>query len=258
MFGTRSIPEDLDALREAVAPESIVLDADRDFETLPPMAVEDLGLVVDDLDPVSYPAAWFPDDVPETVRRRATGDLTLGLPGDGSVVWTGQTDPPVVVVKPRTAGSPTDFVDFLIAEALVAVGGPVPEDPLAFFTDGYADLAAAVPFGPAETYRLAAALYDGYCNLNARPTFREWGDEYGRLGAAWTDAGDRFTERVDGLPAALARGRTTIPEATEIACSALKHDIDVPAPFDALDTGIYGDRGAPFAVEWARRVTDAA
>jgi len=62
---------------------------------------------------------------------------------------------------------------------------------------------------------------------------------------------------VGDLPAAMASGSTTFPEAAELACSALKHAIEVPAPFAALDADVYRDRGAEYAVRWTERTLDS-
>jgi len=55
----------------------------------------------------------------------------------------------------------------------------------------------------------------------------------------------------------VARGETTFPAATELACSAIKHDLDLPAPFAALDTLAYRDHGAEYAVRWAEKTVAA-
>ncbi|MFB6101175.1 MAG: hypothetical protein ABEJ73_01250 [Haloplanus sp.] len=251
MFERRSLPEDLDAVRASHAPESLVLDVDTDFETLPPATAEDLGLLVDALDPASYPAAWVPDDAPRPLHRYAGSDFTIGLPGDGTVTWTRQTDPPTVLVKARAEGTPDEFLDFLIAEALVEVGLDVPESFLPFFGSHYPDLDAAIPLDPASVYQIAAALYDGWLGRQTRPIFADWADESPRLHDAWIDAGDRLRGRVEGLPGAVARGETAFPDATELACAAIKHGLDLPAPFEALDTTAYVDYGAEYAVRWA-------
>ncbi|MFB6156748.1 MAG: hypothetical protein ABEJ34_02775 [Haloferacaceae archaeon] len=253
MFDRRSLPDDLAAVREHHAPEAVVLDVDRDFETLPPAAAEDLGLLVDALDPAAHPEEWLPGDVPAPLRRYAGPDFTVGMPGDGTVFWTRQTVPPAVLVKYRARGTPEDFRDFLIAEALVEVGLGVDEHFLPFFAERYPDLAAATPLGPADTYQLAAALHDAWIGLRSRETFAEWPADRPRLGAAWRDAGDRLVDRLDRLPGLVARGETSFAEATEFACSAIKHGHDLPAPFAALDTAAYRDHGASYAVRWAEK-----
>jgi hypothetical protein len=251
MFERRSLPVDLDAVRDRHAPDCLVLDADSDFETLPPATAEDLGLLVDALDPATYPAEWVPDDAPRPLHRYAGSDFTIGLPGDGTVTWTRQTDPPTVLVKARAAGTPDDFLDFLIAEAFVQVGLDVPESFLPFFGETYPDLDAAIPLSPASVYQIAAALYDGWLGLRTRPTFADWADDSPRLHDAWVDAGDSLHDRVDGLPGAVARGETDFADATELACSAIKHGLDLPAPFAALDTTAYVEYGPEYAVRWA-------
>ncbi|RCU47122.1 hypothetical protein DU504_07300 [Haloplanus salinus] len=253
MFERRSLSGELAAIRAAHAPDVIILDVDSDFETLPPAAAEDLGLLVDALDPATYPAEWVPDDAPRPLRRYAGSAFTIGLPGDGTVTWTRQTDPPVVFCKARAEGTPDAFLDLLIAEALVQVGLDAPEAFLPFFADHYPDLDAAVPLDPASVYQIGAALYDGWLGLRTRPTFEAWAEEYPSLHDAWVDAGDRLRDRVAGLPGAVARGETEFPDATELACAAIKHGLDLPAPFAALDTAAYVDYGADYAVRWARK-----
>jgi hypothetical protein len=253
MFGERELPDDVAAVRDDHAPGAVVLDTEGDFETLPPDAAETLGLFVDSLDPASFPSAWLPSDAPEVLRRYASGTFTVGTPGDGGVTWTAQTSPPVVLVKPRTQGSPEAFLDFLVAEALVEAGLGVPEQFLAFFGERYAELAAATPLSPTDTYQLAAALYDAYVGLTTRETFREWPETRPRLGEAWRDAGERLQPRLDGLSGEVATGETAFPAAAELACSGVKHGCDLPTPFGALDTEAYRQSGAEYAVVWARK-----
>jgi hypothetical protein len=253
MFERRALPGDLAAVREAHAPDALVLDVDRDFETLPPAAAEDLGLLVDALDPAAYPADWMPDDAPAALHRYAGPDFTVGMPGDGTVVWTRQTVPPTVLVKARAAGTPGDFLDFLVAEALVQVGLDVPEHALPFFDGRYRDLDAAVGRGPAATYQVAVALYDAWLGLGVRDVADGWEADHPRLHAAWVDAGERLTDRLDALPRLVARGEMSFPAATEFACGAVRHGPDLPAPFAALDTAAYAEHGATYAVAWAER-----
>jgi len=281
MFAERALPADVAAVRAAHAPDALVLDVERDFETLDPAAAEDLGLLVDALDPHSYPETWLPEDVPALLDRYAGSDFTIGAPGDGSVVWTRQTEPPTVLVKPRVEGSPEDFVDFLVAAALVEAGLDVPvpgvvdddgeevggvnppapacppEHFLGFFREHYPDLATATPLAPAGTYQLAAALYDAWLGLHARESFAGWLENRPRLGAAWQDAGDRLEGRLDGLAGEVARGETEFPTAAELACSAVQHGLELPAPYGALDTAAYRGRGAPYAVTWAEKTFEA-
>lgn len=261
MFTERSLPADLAAVRERTARDALVLDVDRDFETLPPAVAEDLGLLVDRLDPVSYPVAWLPDDAPTPLERLAGATLTVGTPGDGTVATTRQTDPPVVLVKQRAEGTPDDFLDHLIADALVRLGVDAPEHALGFFGEDYRRLDAAVRAdgdgSPADTYQIAVALLDAWLGRHTRPVVAEWDDEFPRLHAAWVDAGERLTDRLSALPGAVARGETTFPAATEYACNAVRHGLDLPAPFSALDTAAYRDHGAAFAVEWVERTYGA-
>ena len=253
MFSERSLPEDVAAIREAHAPDALVLDADSDFETLSPERAEDLGLLVESLDPLAYPTEWLPEDAPQLLRRFASTDFTVGMPGDGSVAWTRQTVPPVAFVKARVQGSPDDFVDFLVAEALVEIGTELPEHFLGFFEGRYVELAAALPFDSGSVYQIAAALYDAYLGLHTRETFAGWDGDHSRLFDAWRDAGERIEPRLEGLPSAMARDETDFADAAEFACAAVKHGLDLPAPFAALDTKAYRDHGAPYAVKWAQK-----
>lgn len=249
-FERRDLSPAVAAVREDHAPGAIVLDSGTDFETLDPARAEELGLIVDAIDPLSYPAEWFPADAPEVLERHAAESFTVGIPGDGSVTWTRQTTPPVVIVKPRVAGSPESFVDFLVAEALVEVGLDGPESFPGFFGERYGDLAAATDLDPADTYQLAAALFSAWLGLHTRETFSAW---EGDLGAAWTDAGERLAPRIDDLPAEIARGNTAFPAAAELACSGIKHGLSLPAPFSALDSAAYREQGVDYAVTWAQK-----
>ena len=253
MFDTRSLPEDVADVCDRHAPDALVLNASSDFETLPPAVAEDLGLLVESLAPATYPSEWVPDDAPRPLHRYAGRDFTVGMPGDGTVTWTRQTVPPVVLVKKRAEGTPDDFLDFLLAEALVQVGLDVPEQFLPFFGERDRDLDDAVPLSPANTYQIAAALYEGWVGLQTRPVFADWDGEHPRLYDAWEDAGSRLTGRLDDLPGAVARGETEFSDATEFACSAMKHGLDLPAPFAALDTQAYVEYGPEYAVEWAEK-----
>lgn len=257
MFERRTLPDDLAALRDEHTPETPVLDVDRDFETLRPAAAEDLGLFVDALDPASYPAEWLPDDAPAVLQRYAGPDFTVGMPGDGTVAWTRQTDPPVVLVKARARGTPEDFRDFLVAEALVEVGSGADEHFLPFFGETYPDLDDAVGLDPNSVYQIAAALHDAWVGLGTRETFADWAGEHDRLSDAWLDAGERLEGRLGGLAREVALGETDFADATELACSAVKHALEPPPPFVALDTQAYRERGAPFAVRWAEKTFEA-
>lgn len=253
MFERRDLPQSLQSVRTAHAPGAVVLDAARDFETLDPAVAESLGPVVDGLDPAPYPADWLPPDAPQELVGYADAEFVVGLPGDGGVVWTTQTVPPTVIVKPRLQGSPDAFVDFLLAEAMVEAGLAVPERFLGFFGDRYRELAAAVPLDPADTYQLAAALYDAHVGLRTRGVFAGWADDLPRLHEAWREAGEHLAPRLDALAREMATGRTEFAAAAELACNAIKHDLDLPPPFAALDTAAYREYGADYAVEWAAR-----
>ncbi|MFB6120911.1 MAG: hypothetical protein ABEJ68_07340 [Halobacteriaceae archaeon] len=256
MFSDRDLPPDVAAVRAAHAPDAAILDSDGDFETLPPAARDELATRADALDPVTYDQSWLPPDAPELLARFAGSDLTIGMPGDGAVAWTTQTAPPTVIVKPRIEGSPEDFVDFLVAEALVEVGADVPEQFLGLFGAQYRDFADALDAAPGTTYQVAAAVCDAYRGLHTRPVFSEWGGDHDRLFAAWSDAGSRLQPRLDGLMRAVARGDTDFGDAAELACAGVKHGLDVPAPFDALDVDAFRDHGADYAVRWAEKVRD--
>jgi hypothetical protein len=280
MFSERPLDGEVATVRDREAPDAIVLDADRDFETLDPAVAEDLLLLTDSVDPLSYPAEWVPADAPEPLQRLASSTFTVGMPGDGGVAWTGsadhgkgepaasgevrparhgQTDPPVVLVKPRLEGSPEDFVEFLIAEALVEVGLGLPEHFLGFFGERYPDLADAVDgrLDPASTYQLAAALFDAYVGLHTRDVFADWKGDLDGLHAAWADAGKRLQPRLSGLSEEVTTGQTDFAAAAELACSALKHDREPPTPFGALDTAAYREHGAEYAVTWAAKTVES-
>jgi hypothetical protein len=255
MFGERTLADPVAEVRATHAPEALVLDCERNFETLPPEQAEELGLVVDSLAPASAPAEWLPPDAPEVLKRYAGDAFTVGAPGDGSVVWTRQTDPPVVLCKPILADSPAEFALFLVAEALVELSLAGEEHFLGFFGERYPDFAAAAsPLGPVGTYQLAAACHDAHVGLTTRNVFADFD---GPLFDAWLDTGDRLEKRLDQLPEALARGQIAFGDAAELACSGVKHALELPAPFDALDAGVYQSSGADYAVEWADRAVEA-
>lgn len=257
MFTERALAPAVERLHRELTPQVLVLDVDRDFETLPPAVAEELGLLVDSLDPASYPGSWLPENAPAQLEAYASGQFTIGLPGDGTVVWTRQTDPPTVLVKARADGTPEEFRSFLLAEALVKITAGVPESFLPFFGDRYPDLDAALDLDGASTYQVAMALFDAWVGLHTREAFRAWAGGHEELHEAWADAGDRLVDRIDGLPGAVARGETDFPTATELACSAVKHGLDLPAPFAALDTLAYRDHGAEYAVRWTEKTIDA-
>jgi hypothetical protein len=253
VFEPRALDGELAAVREAHAPDALVLDCARDFETLDPAVAESLGPLVDGLSPLSYPEEWLPSDAPDALRQYASGAFTVGSPGDGGVAWTRQTTPPTVLVKPRLGGSPERFVDFLLAAALVEVGLDRPEQFLGFFEARYPELDAAVALDPAATYQLAVALYEAFLGLHTREVFRDWAGAHPRLHGAWRDAGERLEPRLADLPGELARDETAFAAAAELACSAVKHGLDLPVPFGALDTLAYRDGGPVYAVRWAEK-----
>ncbi|GGJ07223.1 hypothetical protein GCM10008995_16350 [Halobellus salinus] len=253
MFDRRDLNDDVATVRDEHAPDAVVLDVAADFETIPPAAAEDLGLFVDGLTPMSHPTEWLPEDAPSALVTYAGTDFTVGMPGDGTVVWTRQTTPPAVLVKKRADGTPTDFLRFLLAEAFVQVGTGAPEQFLPFFADAYRDLDAAVPLGPSDVYQIATALYDAWVGLQTREQFRAWEATNPRLFDAWNDAGSRLQGRLTTLPEAVARGSASFPEATEYACSAVKHGLELPAPFAALDTQAFVEYGPEYGVQWAEK-----
>lgn len=257
MFEPRELSGELASVRDEHAPGALVLDSESDFETLPPSVAESLLAVVDDLEPLAYEASWVPAAAPETLERLAGEAFTLGAPGDGGVAWTRQTDPPAVFVKPRLEGSPAAFVDLLIAEALVEVGTGLPEQFLGFFEASYADLQRAVPLEGSNTYQLAVALFDAYTGLFTRDVFEAWADPYPELYDQWVEAGERLAPRLSSLEADLSAGRTAFPEAAELACSGVKHGLDLPSPFSALDDDAYREHGPAFAIRWAEKTFDA-
>lgn len=253
MFDERNLTASLAAVRDEHAPDAVTFDCEADFETLPPAGLEELLDRVDLSEPTTYDFEWLPEDAPDVLARLAGPDLVIGTPGDGSVAWTRQTDPPVVLVKARVRGSPESYVDFLLGEAFVELGLGLPEHFLGYFQERYRDLDAAVPLPPADTYQIANALYDGFLGLHTREEFATWGEDYPDLADAWRDAGDRLEPRLSTLSSEVSAGRTSFAAATEIACGALKHAVEVPSPFAALDTLAYRDHGAPFAVRWAEK-----
>lgn len=259
MFTERDLPDNLAAAREAYAPETIVLQTDRDFESLEPAQAEELGLLVDSLDPTSYPDDWLPPNSPELLERYAGSDFLVGMPGDGGISWTRQTDPPIVFVKPRLEGSPNEFVAFLIAEAFVQLSLGTHEHCLAFFGDDYPDLVAAAEtlLSPAGAYQLANALHDAYVGLQTRELFGDWAEDYPELFDAWHDAGKRLEPRLDELPTMLNSGRVSMGDAAELACAAIKHNVEIPSPFGPLDSEAYLTYGPEFAVQWTERTFDA-
>ena len=257
MFDERPLDGELDELRTRHAPDALVFDVEGDFETLPPSVSENLLAVVDGINPLGYEASWVPEDAPETLHRVASDEFTIGAPGDGGVAWTRQTDPPVVLVKPRLEGSTEGFIDLLIAEALVEVGLESPEQFLGFFRTHYRDLTEATPLSSADTYQLAVALFTAFVGRSTRPIFAGWDDDFPELHAEWINTGEQLEPRLAELSEDIALGRTEFSDAAELACNALKHDIEIPTPFDALDTAAYDQYGPEFAVQWAETTFDA-
>lgn len=259
MFSERSLSPTLTAVRERYAPASTVLDVDQDFETLPPAVAEDLGLLAETIEPASYPAEWLPDEAPAALEGYAGPAFTIGMPDNGTVVWTRQTEPPTVLLKKRAEGTPDTFLEFLLAEAFVQIGCEVPEHFLPFFGPQYAELAEATGLGPADVYQIAAALFDGWVGLQTREAFSSWGDdpEFEPLYETWVDAGQRLGGRLDDLSRSVAHSEMTFPEATEYACSAIKHDLELPTPFSALATDAYREYGAEYGVKWADKTVSS-
>ncbi len=257
MFDRRQLSGEPNAIRDEHAPNAIVFDVRRDFETLPSAVAENLLAVVSSVDPISYDEASIPRDAPKTIRRLASESLTIGAPGDGGICWTRQTTPPVVFVKPRLAGSPEGFVRFLVAEALAEVGLDCPEHFLGYLEAAYPALADSVPLSPGETYQLAAALHTAYVGLHTRDAFADWDETSPTLYAEWVDAGERLEPRLSGLSRDVAVGRTTFADAAELACSAVKHDVELPKPFDALDAAADREHGSAFALRWAEKTFEA-
>ena len=299
MFSIRPLDDTLESVRETHAPNSPVIDVDADFETLPPAVAEDLGLFVDGLSPASFPVEWLPDSAPDLLGTYAGSTFTIGLPGDGTVARTTQTDPQSVLVKRRAEGTPDEFLAFLIADRLVQIGvepapGSLPEQPresptggtqelseespstarlpesfLPFFGERYRDLDAAIRrpdpdtgasttgMGPSDVFQIANALFDAWVGLYTREEFAAWDETHPQLYDAWVDTGERLEGRLDELAGEVAHGETTFAAATEYACSAVRHGLELPAPFAALDTAAYRDRGAAYAVRWAEKTVAA-
>jgi len=108
---------------------------------------------------------------------------------------------------------------------------------------------------PVETYQLAVACYDAYLGLQTRDVFGAWEWESDLL-HAWLDAGQRLDPRLNNLTTAMAQGKLSFTEAAELACSAIKHAGEIPAPFSALDAKAYLDHGPEYAIEWAERTVE--
>ena len=254
MFAHRDLSTDLIGVRDEHAPGAVVLDTERDFETLQPAVAENLLPIVDRLELLDYDGSWVPPGSPDVLHRLVSDEFTIGAPGDGGVAWTRQTVPPTVFVKPRLKGSPAGFVDFLIAEALVEVGLGVPEHFLGFFTDSYPHFVDAVPLSPSDTYQVAAAIFRAHVGLSTREVFADWDGTNPDLYEEWLDAGERLGPRLGSLSDDVTSGRTRFADAAELACNAVKHDLEIPSPFSALDSDAYREHGARFAVSWAEEV----
>lgn len=249
MFAARDLSDDLAALRDEHAPSARVVETEQEFETMPTDWLFELAIVTDELQPLAYPADWLPDDATSAARRTTDRDPAIGMPDDGSVTWTRQTEPPMVFIKPRAAGLPDEFCDFLIGEALVELGAAYPETPVCFFRERYRSVQSAVG-SPTVAYQLAAALRTGWIGRETRTIFTEWADPYPGLHAGWVDAGDRLRDRVESIPTLLNTGEIAFGDATELACSAIKHDLALPAPFAAIDVEAYSEQGPEFAERW--------
>ncbi|MGM0605428.1 MAG: DUF7089 family protein [Halobacteriota archaeon] len=256
MISERPLTSDLEAVRAEYAPNALTFDLKTDSETLAPAVTAELGVVVESLDPATYPRSWLPDDAPSILRRYAGSEFTIGMPGDGTVIWTRQTEPPCVFAKYRARGTPEAFLEFLLAEAYVQLSSGVPEHFLPFFGSRYRSLREASGLSPGETYQLAAALFDGWVGLHTREEFVHWADRHPSLWDAWRDAGDRLAGGLDDLSGDVARGERRFAAAAEYACAAIKHDLDLPAPFAALDTAAYREHGSEYAVRWTEKTFD--
>lgn len=256
MFSEYELGDDLRDLSESHGCDVRVVTAERDFEILPEEGLYEIALITEEISPTPASADWLSAESPSALTRLTKNDIAVGLPGDGGVTWTAQTTPALIIVKPRLTGAPSDFIDFLVAEAILQLARGHPEHLLAFFGDNYRSLERAVNDDTDLAYRLAVSLFMGWQGLDTRPTFQTWENEYPRLGEAWSSAGDHLEDRVNALPALMADGSLGFGAATELACSALKHDLSLPAPFRALDVTAFRDHGARFAVTWAERTYD--
>jgi len=120
-------------------------------------------------------------------------------------------------------------------------------------------LADVTGLGPADVYQMAAALFDGWVGLQTREEFISWEttSEFEPLYETWVDAGQRLDGRLSDLSRSVAHGEMSFPEATEYACSAIKHDLDIPTPFSALDTDAYREYGGEYAVTWADKTVSS-
>lgn len=255
MFAARDCSADVRALSEEVLAEGLIVDCAREFDVLSEELLYELALFTHDIDALSYSDDWIPDDAPAPIARLARPNPVVGRPGQGSVTWTRQFNPPLVIVKPRGRELPASFLDFLLAEALLVCSLELPEHPLGFFTDRYPTLQTMVG-DPDSAMRFANALYAAWVGLSIRPRFEAWADNHPALHAAWRNAGRLLSERVVELPELQARGEIDLLTATELASSALKHGHELPAPFDALDVDAFRTEGADYALRWLERTID--
>jgi len=254
MLSERSLSGALAAVRSARTPDAIVLDAERDFETLSPEGLSELREYVEGPTPHPAEADWLPEEAPELLGVLVGPDPVVGMPGDGAVAWTPRTDPPVVIVKGRTEGSPAAFMEFLLAEALVELGVDLPEHFLDFFGSDFPEFVEGLGADPATAYQIAVAVCEAYRGHHTRPVFEGWAGEHESLHDAWLDAGDRLDERLDGLAVEVAGGQTAFADAAELACAGVKHGLDVPTPFSPLGSAAFEEYGASFAVKWAEKL----
>lgn len=256
MFSDFALAGDLASYRDDRAPSVRVLETDQEFETMPTDWLYELALITEDIAGTDVEESWIPADAPNALTQLTGTDPVIGAPGDGGVTWTRQTTPPLVFLKPRSAGIPESFRAYLIAEAITDIHLEHPEHPLAFFAGTYPELQEALGGDPGLTYRLGAALTEAWCGLGRRSEIATWAGVYPTLYAAWGDAGDRLTGRIESLPSELANGSIGFAAATELACSAIKHDIDLPHPFDALDVAAFREHGPSFALRWTERTVE--
>ena len=122
-----------------------------------------------------------------------------------------------------------------IAETLLAVVDSL--DPLAYDPD----------WVPADAPEPLSRLAGGEFTVGAP----------GDGGVAWTRQTEPPTvfvkPRLSELSTEVAVGRTDVTSAAELACAAVKHDLEVPKPFDALDSPAYRSHGPDFAVRWTEK-----
>ena len=253
MFSTYDLTGELAALQNELVSELLVLRSDEEFETMPTDWLYELALVTDDITPHSYASEWIPATAPKPLHQFTGADPVIGAPGDGGITWTTQTSPPIVFLKPRAEGIPDTFREFLLAEAILDIHLAHPEHPLDFFRAEYPALHEATRDDPGLAYRLSGALCEAWCGIGRRPVFEEWSDTYPAIHDAWEDAGNRLADRILNLPAELAQGSTGFVSAAELACSGVKHGIELPPPFDALTVSAYRDHGPSFAVKWTEK-----